>query len=253
MNLIVFLIHRIQKSPSSFEVVSEELFKNIVYLAKDLDFSVIELKETLKSLEEKTASKYLSFTFDDGWESDYKIALPVLLENNLKATFFITTNMVGQKKFMSWSQIRELSQYGMEIGSHTKSHPFLTKIPLKEAHIELQESKKELEEKLGREIVALSIPGGEYNKNILNIAREVGYKTIAISKPGINRFSSDVINRISLHQGFTKDNIKEILKLSDLMFFRLQGSYFARSVLKKILGIEAYTKFRNLILKRKQI
>src|SRR6476660_2146259 len=61
-------------------------------------------------------------TFDDGHISNHDTALPVLLEHQLKATFFVVAGHIATAETMSWRQIRALHAAGMEIGSHTLTH-----------------------------------------------------------------------------------------------------------------------------------
>ena len=78
-------------------------------------------------LEGKQAA--FSFTYDDGARCHYTHALPMHLKYGMPATFFIITDRVepeGEgraKKYCSWPEIKEMSDKGMEMASHTKSHP----------------------------------------------------------------------------------------------------------------------------------
>jgi peptidoglycan/xylan/chitin deacetylase (PgdA/CDA1 family) len=72
--------------------------------------------------------KSVVLTFDDGWESQYTLAYPLLQKYHYPATFFIATNMIGKKQFMSWEELQNLNAHGMTVGSHTKSHANLQKI-----------------------------------------------------------------------------------------------------------------------------
>ena len=84
----------------------------------------------------------IEVTFDDGNNTYYEIAFPWLLENALKAKFFIITDNVGKDGYLNWNQIVEMHKYGMKFGSHSKSHVDLTAISHNEALIELDISKK---------------------------------------------------------------------------------------------------------------
>lgn len=69
-------------------------------------------------------------TFDDGWASTTRIALPIMIEANMRGTAFVTTGQVGTPNFSSWEEILQLKASGWEIGNHTNSHPDLsTKTP----------------------------------------------------------------------------------------------------------------------------
>jgi peptidoglycan/xylan/chitin deacetylase (PgdA/CDA1 family) len=117
-----------------------------------------------------------AITFDDGYRDNYQQAFPLLKEMRFAAAFFVTTEDVGKEGFMTWDMLREMAAVpGIEIGSHTLEHKPLSGMPEKEARTSLEVSKKILEEKLGREIKAVSYPCGSFNERIVEMAREAGY------------------------------------------------------------------------------
>lgn len=122
-------------------------------------------------------SKPIVFTFDDGWENQYTYAFPLLKKYNDTATFFIYTNAIGHKHFLTWQQVKDLKAAGMTIGSHTKSHPYLIKIITKQKLMEeIADSKKIIEEHLGDKIDFFAYPFGHYNNQIINVVKEAGYQ-----------------------------------------------------------------------------
>lgn len=131
----------------------------------------------------------VSITFDDGYENFYSIAYPVMKDYNFTGTVFIIANWSGDfewRKLMNFSQARELQDKGWEIGSHTLNHKRLTNISEKEVIFELEESKKLLE-KNGFKIKGLSLPFGDYNKNIIDVAKK-NYSYVRLMVAGHNNF-----------------------------------------------------------------
>jgi len=74
------------------------------------------------------------------------------------------------------SQIQELDRYGIEIGSHTKTHAKLTKIRPREAWMEIEGSKKIIEDTLKKECKWFAYPFGFYNDEIIKMVKKAGYK-----------------------------------------------------------------------------
>lgn len=70
---------------------------------------------------------------------------------------------------------QNLLRSGVEVGSHTRSHAFLTRIPASEARWEMAESRRDLEELCGRSVRLLSYPQGMYDASVEALAKEVGY------------------------------------------------------------------------------
>lgn len=220
-------------------------FKKICSYLKENNYLTLTLKEANLS---QSNSKAILLTFDDGLSSVYQYAFPVLLEYNIKATVFCTSGFIGKKS--SWDvfsgnthlnkeEIKILSENGIEIGSHTKTHPYLPYLRVEEIVSELQDSKKELEDIIGKEVSSLSFPFGGFNKKIWNIAKEIGYRKATTYRgkgnvkeeiykvEGIYSFDSvaDVIERIkgsslSLLYTATSDMMSHFSKGTPLWKFR---------------------------------
>ena len=104
-------------------------------------------------------------------------ALPKLEEYHYVATFFIVTNYVGSRGFVSWSRLRTIVAEGMEIGSHSRSHPYLDKID--NAGIlwdQIYTSKQILESQLGVAVDTFAYPYGSYNAATASTVKVAGYK-----------------------------------------------------------------------------
>jgi len=117
-------------------------------------------------------------SFDDGWKDQYKYAFPILKKHGYPATFFIFTNSIDHKSFFSLDQLKEMLAAGMSIGSHSRSHPYLTQVSSEDAlWREINESKKILEEKLGVPIHEFAYPFGVYNDKIVAMTKKAGYRS----------------------------------------------------------------------------
>lgn len=180
-NNIAFVFHRLSKGPgASFEDVQETMFE------KFLQFShgTKSFRDLNQSREEK---KHIICSFDDGYNSDLSIAAQKLLDQRSSATFFVVPKFVGKRGHLSWQDIRELDRLGMEIGSHSVSHLDLTKERKNAIYSELGNSKDMIAQKIGRDVTTFSFPFGRYNKSLVRIAYETGYKSVACSQHGVIR------------------------------------------------------------------
>jgi peptidoglycan/xylan/chitin deacetylase (PgdA/CDA1 family) len=99
-------------------------------------------------------------------------------------------------RFMNWSEIRELSQHGMEIGSHTMSHPMLSRLSEEEQLDEFVASKAEIETHIGTTVRAIAYPFGSrdaFNETTRQLVAEAGYETAFSFYGGMNpAFDSEV-------------------------------------------------------------
>jgi peptidoglycan/xylan/chitin deacetylase (PgdA/CDA1 family) len=136
------------------------------------------------------APRSVAITFDDGTRSQFEQAFPALQRRGMTATFFVTTDWIGQRGFMGWDQLRELTANGMSVQSHTKSHPFLSELDSQRLLVELSESKAALDRHLSQETTELSLPGGDAPRRPLrHLLWEAGYRVVAGSRWGVNHRS----------------------------------------------------------------
>lgn len=188
-------------------------------------------------------------TFDDGHLSNYDAAL-FLADNNLGyGDFFVNPAMVGKKDFMSWAQLRELSGLGMSIQSHSYDHVFLSDCTKKEQMYQLQNSKLEIEDKVGVGVFILAPPGGRYNKVTEEISKEIGYQSIAISKPGVWKDKEQyLIPRIPVMVNDSVIKLSECNEPNSKYIRNMKRKYYITGLAKKSLGNKVYEKLRERII-----
>ena len=117
-------------------------------------------------------------SIDDYHKDNIKLARMIKRYGFVKNTiFFIECGGWETQK-----QIKELSKMGFEIGSHTLNHTFLTEVPEEEALIEIEASKLTIESLTGRECEAFCYPRGRYNKRIIKMVKNAGYKWARTTK-----------------------------------------------------------------------
>lgn len=173
----------------------------------------------------------VSVTFDDGYADNHEHALPLLKKWSVPATFFVTVGLLEQDdatvqrlmqlrqtgfdeiRPLSWQQVEELLQEGMEIGSHTYSHPNLARLDPPNLQLELRRPKERLEERLGSEIMTMAYPFGKpgrhVNELVMEMVEEAGYeKAAAILFRGVRESDS----RFVLPRFFATRNSLKTLK-----------------------------------------
>ena len=117
--------------------------------------------------------------FDDGWANQYKIALPILLKHDFKATFGVITGRIGTGhsfwEYMDEKELKKLAEYGMDIACHTKTHPNLTdNLTDEQLRGEIINAKKHLE-KMGLEVSTFVYPYYELDDRVVEFVTEAGY------------------------------------------------------------------------------
>jgi peptidoglycan/xylan/chitin deacetylase (PgdA/CDA1 family) len=179
--------------------------------------------------------------------SDYEIVLPLLQAYNANGTFFIVVDFVGRVGYMSWDQIKQISDAGMEIGSHSYSHPILTTLSDSKQLLELKQSKIHIEQKIGKKVNSFAYPYGDCSNKTHKAAKEAGYNNICTSRPGLSAPNVKTLNRNSVHSNVTTDMIDSLLNPSRIDVLIQQLGYSVRNGLKRTLGMDNYIKIRESI------
>jgi len=94
-----------------------------------------------------------------------------------------------QRRFLNWDEVKEIAAAGMEIGSHTRSHPLLSRLTDVEQQEEFRESKAILEQNLGLPVTSFAYPNGtrrDFTAETQRIARTAGFKAAFSFYGGIN-------------------------------------------------------------------
>ena len=166
----------------------------------------------------KLPEKPVLITFDDGYEDNYTQAFPVLKQEGFRAAIFMVQSNFNRKNRLSVQQIQEMEQAGIEIGSHTRSHPNLTKLAASALEQEVGQSRRGVERLAGRPIDYFAYPGGFYNLEVLEKTAQSGYAGAFTVLPGVNRPDKDnpyLLRRIPVFSYTDFDAILERLEATE--------------------------------------
>ena len=156
-------------------------------------------------------AKPIIISFDDGWEEQYSTAFPILTKYGLSGTFFVYTHPLDHTEYMTWAQVQELAAAGMDIQSHSITHPHLRTMAPDAAFKEVAESKATLEKRLGKPVVAFCYPYGEYNNAIIEMVKRAGYESAVTLASGYRQRADELYTlrrlRVSYH-----DSLDDFIK-----------------------------------------
>jgi peptidoglycan/xylan/chitin deacetylase (PgdA/CDA1 family) len=227
-------------------VVKEADFREQLAWLRTEGFSVLSVGEALAESQREVPR--VAITFDDGCATDLSVAAPLLHEAGFNATFYITVDHLGRPGYLTESQLRELSQLGFEIGSHSMTHRFLHDLTSDVIRDEVFGSKARLEEITGKRVAHFSCPGGRWDKRVSLLAREAGYDSLVTSQINVNSARSDHfrLGRVPVMRGL---GLKEFTRLSrgeGLGRRRAQSAVL--NVAKRVLGNSIYERLRSTVL-----
>jgi len=158
--------------------VEPAVFERQLQYLQEHGYAVVSLDALTDHLAGRASlpEKSVVLTLDDGWENQFVYAFPLLKHYGMSATFFIFTNAIGHRHFLTWDQVSEMASHGMVIGGHSRSHPYLEKIASPEKlSEEIAGSKKIIEDHIGRTITLFAYPFGQYNASVIDGVRQAGY------------------------------------------------------------------------------
>ena len=206
--ITILAYHRVDTPDGDVNNVSPEHFdRQMAFLRKR--YRVVPVRELLEILARgECAERVVAITFDDGYRDNYEKAVPILRRYGLPACFFLSTGIVGTDRHfdhdlelagrplpvLSWEEVREMADGGFEIGSHTVNHARLSTCDPAALRYEVEESRAELERRLGRGVTLFSYPfGGEgdFSPGALRAVRAAGYACSFSCHGGLNSPDAD--------------------------------------------------------------
>jgi len=184
--VVVLCYHRFEDNKRDLLAINPIEFRSQMKQLKDDGIAVISMKDLLawRRGEKSIPRKSCVITIDDGYVSGYSVAWPILKEFGYPFTMFIYTNYVNVGgKSITWAQLEQMRDAGVDIESHTVSHHDLRHAPKGQdyptwLHNEVYTSKDILEQKLGVKIVAFAFPYGNYNEQVRKMAADAGYQAL---------------------------------------------------------------------------
>jgi peptidoglycan/xylan/chitin deacetylase (PgdA/CDA1 family) len=199
---VILMYHNVGIPPKNAELrslyVTPRMFRFQMRYLKASGFNVVPLTEIAEFARRGgTGNKLIALTFDDGYRDFHENAFPVLKQYNFPSTVFLVSDLVGKENLwepadgkarealMDWDEILRLNEEGITFGSHTRSHPFLSRLSVPEIEGEVASSKSCLEEKLQTPVESFCYPYGNYDDRVLEEVKKAGYKAAVTIRRGL--------------------------------------------------------------------
>lgn len=188
-------------------------------------------------------------TFDDGHESNHRVAWPLLAAIGGRADFFINPAQVGTPGFATWAALREMADAGMSIQSHGLDHShYLTDLSPSRLREELRRARLDIEDHTGHSVTLLAPPGGRCPVGLAGIAREAGYTHVLNSRPvPIHRDSGPTLGRFAVTARLDVPTLESWLRGGSARLM-VQARYMLLAGAKRVLGDRTYERMRQGLL-----
>jgi peptidoglycan/xylan/chitin deacetylase (PgdA/CDA1 family) len=202
------------------DIISPTKFKEHIKMLADSGYNSIlpdQLYDYLvygKALPEKP----IMFTFDDTDLDQFTVAYPTLKQYGFKGVYFIMTVAIGKKgriHYMNAAQIKELSDEGNVIASHTYDHKNFAKFTEEDWKTQIDEPTAKLERITGKKVEYFAYPYGVYKASLLPKLKEHGFKAAFIlSTKRDENYPLYTIRRIIDPGNYTARNLLHSIKKS---------------------------------------
>jgi peptidoglycan/xylan/chitin deacetylase (PgdA/CDA1 family) len=227
----------------SFISFSPRVFRLGMAKLHESGYQTLSLLEAVDYLRQGTSfpDRSLVITFDDGYQTMYDEAFPVLQRYGLSATVFLTVGEKGTagpsdrlpslegRSMLTWREIREMHRWGINFGAHTLTHPDLARLPFDRVEAEVCDSKAIIEDALGARVDSFAYPYGRYDRRSRQVVQQ--YFACACSdKLGLITAGSDPYTLERVDAYYLRSD-----QLFDLMLTRLFPWYIrARRIPRRI-------------------
>ena len=240
-------------------VAFDDDFAAEMQFLKDAGWTTIDLDEYADALDGQGPfpKKAIVVTIDDGFRSVYLHAFPVLKRLGMKAVFFVTPDKSAHNFTKNApldvpatdEELREMSAAGIAIESHGMTHRYLTDLDDHTIRWELEESRRVLSERFGRQVRYLAIPSGAYSRRVRSHVATSGYRVVFASRKGTNHAGVDrfAMRRLVVGRGFGAAGLAHLLRPATAFQLRLASA--AQNAVQATIGTRGLDRLRLLILR----
>lgn len=225
MVLMYHEVEEVPRDPHKLCVTPAKFSAQMTWLA-DHGLRGVSMGELLAAVRAGKERGLVGLTFDDGYLNVLDSAVPELLRHGFTATMFIISGLLGKTnewesdstpvwRLMSAEQVAQVAAAGMEIGSHSVTHPRLRGIAEERLRTEVAESRSSLGELLGQPIQGFAYPFGSMDTAARQAVRDAGYHYATAVETPLTDLGIVALPRIIFHQS---DGIGRLT--AKKMFFR---------------------------------
>ena len=193
---VVLMYHRFGEEQFPSTNITIKQFESHLNELKSNSYNVIGLPEIISSLKnnKKLPDRTIGISIDDAYLSIFTKAWPRLKALGFPFTVFVATKPIDQKNknYMSWEQLKEISEAGVTIGSQTANHPHLTYLDDSNVERELSLSNARFLEKLGSLPQLFAYPYGEASLKTEKIVKTFGFSAAFGQHSGVISFAENI-------------------------------------------------------------
>ena len=175
--ITALMYHRFEENKYPSTNIRNKIFIEHINEINNLGIEFISFNKFEEIIKNNIDKNYILLTVDDGFESFYLNAWPILKEKKIPFILFISTREVGKHGYMTWNQIKEISSNNfVTIGNHSHSHEYLVDWQNDKIKNDLETAIKIFKKELGYSPKIFSYPFGEYSTSLKKIVSELNFE-----------------------------------------------------------------------------
>ncbi len=209
--LPILAMHGVEPIPSGKYELSSAAFEYLLSTLKSYGYRTVTLMDVLANLDKGKAlpAKPIIISMDDGYQNLYLNAFPLAKKYGFKFTVFLTTGLIGDneatrrlnefdegvrgipaRQMLIWPEIQAMSKSGMEFQSHTWGHEVVSDMDATGIQQTLQQSKSDIESKLGKSCVFVAWPHDAFSEEAISLLAGSGYRGALRAYGGVEDLST---------------------------------------------------------------
>ena len=171
------MYHRFEENKYPSTNIRLNNFLQHLKIIEENSITFINPKNFEYELKNNRSKRKILLTIDDGFSSFYKNAWPILKQKKIPFILFVSTREVGAFNYMTWEQIREISEEDfVEIGNHSHTHEYLVDESADLIRKDIEKSISIFKRELGKNSDFFSYPFGEYSVLFKDIIKSLNFK-----------------------------------------------------------------------------
>ena len=250
--ILSIMYHRFNENKYPSTNIKMDAFNEHIKIIKENGIKFINPANFEDELKNNKSERKILLTIDDGYQSFYDNAWPILKESKIPFILFVSTREVGKKGYMSWENIKEIAEYDfVEIGNHSHTHEYLIDFTDQEIISDLKESIEIFNNRLGKNSNFFSYPFGEYSSSLKSIVIELGFKYAFGQHSGVADYTKNFFEmpRFPINEKYGEiERFKTILKTLPFPYKDIQPEekYISNENNPPKVNIQFYDNLKNL-------
>ena len=246
------MYHRFDEEKYPSTNIQLEIFKEQLRIIDEQGIKFIHPKNFKQSLSNNKKERKILLTIDDGLQSFYNNAWPILKKNEIPFILFVNTREVGSYNYMDWDQIKEIHQSEFaEIGNHSHSHEYLVNESPEVIRKDIVKSINIFKNKLGTNSKFFSYPFGEYSLEFKKIIKDLEFEFAFGQHSGVIDETKDLweLPRFPINEKYGElKRFKTLMKTLPLKYKKIipEERYLLQSKNPPTLIIDFYDNIKNL-------